>query len=117
MRSAGTPPSNIKRRSQVELYSELMEHHAGPSKCLVESILKHPLSQIYLKLKWSQTQKFYYLFIVLPHLIYSIVYSMYSISVYRVLCPYPTENAKDSTIRCLSMDEQKDLFHTYNGNP
>ena len=92
------PPSKIKRpepRSQVELYSELMDHHAGPSKYLVESVLKHPLSQIYLKLKWAQTQKFYYLFIVFTHLIYSMTYSMYSISVYRLLCPYPQDKLED----------------------
>merc|ERR1712223_2045469 len=31
-------------RSQVELYSDLMDHHAGPSKYMVEKILQHPLS-------------------------------------------------------------------------
>ena len=116
------PPSNCKipqSRSQVELYSELLQYHAGPSKYLVESILKHPLSQIYLKWKWSQNQKFYYLFIVFTHFVYSIFYSMYSISVYRKLCPYPKKGHEDvlsSTVTCLSFDSPGFSIHAYYGN-
>ncbi len=47
----------------------------------------HPLSQGYLHLKWSQIQKLYFVIIVLSHFIYSAVYSVYAISVFRYLCP------------------------------
>ena len=83
-------------RSEVELFTDILPSHQGSSRRLVEKILLHPLSQTYLNLKWAQTQKFYYLLIVLTHLVYSVVFSIYSLSVYRVLCPYNATTSKTS---------------------
>ena len=115
-------------RSEVELFTDILPSHKGSSRRLVEKILLHPLSQTYLNLKWAQTKKFYYLLIVLTHLVYSVVFSIYSLSVYRVLCPYNATTSKTSenmtmtatnesgNIKCQPYDGEKFSIGTYRGN-
>lgn len=79
------PPPQVNpknARSEVEMFSEMLTFKA----IHIDKLLLHPLSQCYLHLKWAQIQKFYYILIVLSHLIYSIFYTIYSATVYRVLC-------------------------------
>ena len=115
-------------RSEVELFTDILPSHKGSSRRLVEKILLHPLSQTYLNLKWAQTQKFYYLLIVLTHLVYSVVFSIYSLSVYRVLCPYNATTSKGTSenmttatnesgnIKCLSNGREHFSIGAYQGN-
>ena len=94
------PPSSTTskvHRSEVEIFTEILPYHSGSSRKMVEKILLHPLSQTYLNLKWAQTQKFYWFGILLTHLIYSICFSTYSLTMYRVLCPYTNSSPLDPT--------------------
>ena len=70
--SKGPSMNSIMPRSKVELFTEILESPNGSSRKLVEKILLHPLSQAYLNLKWAQCQKFYYLLVVMMHVVYSI---------------------------------------------
>jgi ankyrin repeat protein len=99
------PPAISKSgsvRSEVELFNEMLCYHQADS-VHIERLLLHPLSQGYLHLKWSQIQRLYYVLIVMTHLIYSLIYSVYSMAVFRVLCP-PSSSADDEenyfTITC-----------------
>ena len=49
-------------------------------------ILQHPVSQIYMHQKWSSVKWYYYILVMLFHLIYSLTYTSYTIINFRYLC-------------------------------
>lgn len=71
--------------SEVGLFTEILQmHNNDPAR--LEKILMHPLSLSFLHLKWQQIKWLYYIIILISHLIYSITYSVYIVSVYNGLC-------------------------------
>ena len=49
-------------------------------------LLKHPLSEAFLHLKWKQIQYMHIAFIIFTHLVYSVVYTIYALMVFVQLC-------------------------------
>lgn len=106
-----TPTANFQ--SEVGVFDEMLRISRTDS-APVERLLLHPLAQGYLHLKWSQIKSLYYAIIVFSHLIYSITYSVYSVAVFRYLCPPttspPTSIGINTVVPCSS-----DLRHTVVG--
>jgi len=51
-----------------------------------QALLKHPLSEAFLYLKWNQIKYLYMIFIVCTHFIYCVVYTLYALLLYCSLC-------------------------------
>ena len=87
-----SPNINSLHRQDIEVFMELMK--SGRT-----SILKHPLSQAFLYLKWQQIKDLYLFLHVGAHLIYSIVYTAYAQLVFGILC-------KQTDIANLNMSDE-----------
>ena len=72
--------STDSRRSQdIAIFIELIK---SPHSAL----LKHPLSEAFLHLKWKKIQYMHVAFIIFTHFMYSLVYTIYTITVFVNLC-------------------------------
>ena len=63
----------------IAIFIELMK---SPHSAL----LKHPLSEAFLHLKWKKIQYMHVAFIIFTHFMYSLVYSIYTLLVFVTLC-------------------------------
>ena len=71
--------TDTKQRQDIAIFIELMK---SPHSAL----LKHPLSEAFLHLKWKQIQYMHVAFIICTHFIYSLVYTIYALTVFVNLC-------------------------------
>ena len=79
-----SPEINSLQRQDIDIFMEL--HRTSHS-----SLLKHPLSQAFLYLKWSQIKYLHLFFVIFCHLVYSSVYSIYALVIYGSLCQTGSE--------------------------
>ena len=63
----------------IAIFIELMK---SPHSAL----LKHPLSEAFLHLKWKKIQYMHVAFIIFTHFMYSLVYTIYALTVFVNLC-------------------------------
>ena len=71
--------TDTRQRQDISIFMELMN---SPHSAL----LKHPLSEAFLHLKWKQIRYMHILAFVFTHLVYSIVYTTYGLTVFGSLC-------------------------------
>ena len=67
------------QKQDITIFLELMK---SPYK----SLLKHPLSEAFLHLKWKQIKYLHFFFLIMTHFIYSVVYTTYSLLVFGSIC-------------------------------
>ena len=53
---------------------------------VVNDIFMHPASQAYVYYKWSNVELLYYICILFSHFVYSVVFSVYAVLVYKDIC-------------------------------
>ena len=97
------PPASVNSnhpRSEVELFEQYLRFGYDG----LEPFILHPLSQCYLHMKWDQIKKYYLIITVLSHFIYCLIYSTYSILVFRTLCPYDYEYCQFKSASRLTRD-------------
>ena len=75
-----SPSINSFQKQDSTFFMELVSSSAH------QSLLKHPLSEAFLCLKWNQIKYLYMVFIVLSHFIFSVVYTVYALLLYCSLC-------------------------------
>ena len=51
-----------------------------------KTLLKHPLSEAFLHLKWKQIKYIHLILIIITHFIYSTVYTVYALLVFGTIC-------------------------------
>ena len=71
--------TDTRQRQDIAIFIELM-------KSPHSHLLKHPLSEAFLHLKWKQIQYMHVAFIIFTHFVYSLVYTIYALSVFVNLC-------------------------------
>ena len=71
--------TDTRQRQDIAIFIELMK---SPHSAL----LKHPLSEAFLHLKWKQIQYMHVAFIIFTHFMYSLVYTIYALTVFVQLC-------------------------------
>ena len=74
-----SPNINSLHRQDIQIFMELM-------KSSYHSLLKHPLSQAFLYLKWNQIKYLYLFFSIFCHFVYSTVYTIYALIIFGTLC-------------------------------
>ena len=82
------PVNPVNARSEVEMFNDLLTFRKDRTNRIersIDKLLVHPLSQVYLHIKWEQLRKLFYV-ILGAHLAFSLIYSFYSLFVYRLLC-------------------------------
>ena len=67
------------QKQDISIFLELMK---SPYKTL----LKHPLSEAFLHLKWKQIKYIHLILIIITHFIYSSVYTLYALLVFGSIC-------------------------------
>ena len=67
------------QKQDISIFLELMK---SPYKTL----LKHPLSEAFLHLKWKQIKYIHLILIIITHFIYSTVYTVYALLVFGTIC-------------------------------
>ena len=70
---------NSLHRQDITIFMELMNSS-------YHSMLKHPLSQAFLYLKWNQIKYIYLFFSIFCHFVYSTVYTTYALLIFGTLC-------------------------------
>jgi len=81
-----SPNMNSLNRQDISIFMELM-------KSPYHVLLKHPLSQAFLYLKWNQIKYLHLFFIIFSHFIYSSVYTIYTLLIFGSICePKDFEN-------------------------
>ena len=70
---------NSLQYQDISIFLELMK---SPYK----SLLKHPLSEAFLFLKWKQIKYLHLFMIIISHFIYSVVYTTYALLVFGSIC-------------------------------
>jgi len=74
-----SPNMNSLHRQDIAIFMELM-------KSPYHVLLKHPLSQAFLYLKWNQIKYLHLIFIIFSHFIYSTVYTIYALLIFGSIC-------------------------------
>ena len=74
-----SPNMNSLHRQDISIFMELM-------KSPYHVLLKHPLSQAFLHLKWNQIKYLHIIFIILSHFVYSSVYTIYALLIFGSIC-------------------------------
>ena len=74
-----SPNMNSLHRQDISIFMELM-------KSPYHVLLKHPLSQAFLYLKWNQIKYLHLIFIIFSHFIYSSVYTIYALLIFGSIC-------------------------------
>jgi len=74
-----SPNMNSTYRQDIAIFMELM-------KSPYHVLLKHPLSQAFLYLKWNQIKYLHLIFIIFSHFIYSTVYTVYALLIFGSIC-------------------------------
>jgi len=90
---------NSYEKQDITFFMELM---ASPH----QHILKHPLSEAFLYLKWNQVKYLYIVFIVSTHFIFSVVFTLYALLVYSSLCQPVDDVPKEP-------GQRWNIFHSY----
>ena len=83
--------TDTRQRQDISIFIELLE---SPHSYL----LKHPLSEAFLHLKWNQIKYMHILMIVFTHFIYSVVYTIYGLTVFGSLCR-PSDSDYDDLLK------------------
>ena len=78
------------QKQDISIFLELMK---SPYKTL----LKHPLSEAFLHLKWKQIKYIHFIMIIITHFIYSSVYTLYALLVFGSICE-PDNNTRIGNI-------------------
>jgi len=91
-----SPNMNSLRGQDIAIFMELM-------KSPYHVLLKHPLSQAFLYLKWNQIKYLHLIFIIFSHFIYSTVYTVYALLIFGSIC----EPDKDDSF----MKNRYDIFN------
>ena len=71
--------TDTRQRQDIAIFIELMK---SPHSAL----LIHPLSEAFLHLKWKKIQYLHVAFIIFTHFMYSLVYTIYALTVFVNLC-------------------------------
>ena len=74
-----SPDINNLHKQDITIFTELMHSQ-------FHSLLKHPLSQAFLYLKWNQIKYLHFFFVIFSHVIYSTVYTLYSLLIFGTVC-------------------------------
>ena len=93
-----SPNLNSEFKKDISIFTELLHSQ-------FHTILKHPLCQAYLYLKWNQIKYLHFFFVIVSHIIYSSVYTIYALLIYGTICQPNTDNEKyqydfDQSIPC-----------------
>ena len=72
-------------RIRDEAVADRLDVDEGTNKP-IKKILQHPVTQMYMHVKWASVKGFYYILVMLFHLIYSVIYTGYTIINFRILC-------------------------------
>ena len=67
---------------------------------LVKDTFLHPASQVYIYYKWCSVLWWYYTFILVSHLVYSLVFSVYAVLVFKDICPPPEDLRQKDKWEC-----------------
>jgi len=62
-----------------------------------ERLLKHPLIESFLHIKWNQYKYLHFFTSIFTHFIFSLVYTLYAIYTFRILCPATLNEAWNMT--------------------
>ena len=74
-----SPNIHSLQKQDISIFLELM-------KGSYKTLLKHPLSEAFLHLKWKQIKYLHLIMIIVNHFIYSTVYTIYSLLVFGTIC-------------------------------
>ena len=75
---------------KISLFRKFVQYGNKSDPSLSEQarkILMHPVSRGYIHRRWTELKWVFYIITMLAHFIYSLVFSVYAISVFRELCP------------------------------
>ena len=74
-----SPDINNLHKQDITIFTELMHSQ-------FHALLKHPLSQAFLYLKWNQIKYLHFFFVIFSHVIYSTVYTLYALLIFGTVC-------------------------------
>ena len=74
-----SPNMNRAGKKDITIFNELLQSQ-------FPSLLKHPLSEAFLYLKWNQIKYLHFFFVLFSHFIYSSVYTLYTLLIFGTLC-------------------------------
>ena len=74
---------------------------------LVKDTFLHPASQVYIYYKWCSVLWWYYTFIIFSHFVYSVVFSVYAVTVFKDICQPPEELKDKDSWECHWKDSDK----------
>ena len=111
------PVNPVNARSEVEMFNDLLTFRKDRTNLIersIDKLLVHPLSQVYLHIKWEQLWKLFYVMLA-AHFAFSLIYSGYSLFVYRILChPVGPDNTRfapsNDDVDCTFANISKDLI-------
>merc|ERR1711971_835064 len=109
-----SPNINSLHRQDIAIFRELIKSGRA-------DLIKHPLSQAFLYLKWEQIKQIYHFITIFCHLVYSVVYTSYCLLMFVKLCKPPEvdHNAAEDkyvSVNCtLSGDDSEPAVHFARG--
>jgi len=83
-----SPNINSLHQPDITIFTELLNSQ-------FHLLLKHPLSQAFLYLKWNQIKYLHLFFVIFSHFIYSTVYTLYALLIFGTVCQPNFNNNED----------------------
>jgi len=99
-----SPNINSLHRQDIAIFRELIKSGRA-------DLIKHPLSQAFLYLKWEQIKQIYHFITIFCHLVYSAVYTSYCLTLFVNLCqPSKASEAVEGKITCELQDKDSEAI-------
>ena len=105
-----SPNINSLNAQDISIFMEIL-------KSPYQNLLKHPLSEAFLQLKWNQIKYLHMFLIIFSHIVYSSLYTVWALLMFGSICQiqHPSENKTESTnlegsIKCTLENKPEEIL-------